>query len=174
MQKKQSATLAILLTLVIGLLTMYFGSRWKGLRDLTHPSEHTSAPAAISRTPVLTEEACNPFHEPESTNLFDLDQTNWRGVTSVDTNKVIHGIMISRGIVWEIRCDRDNSKIYTCYPAGWTAHPPVIIPPSNTHEWRIKAGQVFTNAQFCALIIERSHANPQDIERLDRLSAFNP
>ena len=153
---KGETKLAVLIALTIMIMAAWLGINIKQIWLTAHANTGNSDQPNRSSVPPKDP---GIGHEPESTNWLTLDQTHWQGVTCFDPDKVIVGHMITRGVVWQQRCDHsdDTNLTFTFFPADWKTNSVAKVPPANSSEWRIRPGEATTSAVLCVCIIDKKH-----------------
>jgi hypothetical protein len=84
-----------------------------------------------------------------SSGIIELCQTEWRGVTCQEPGRRIDGEILTDGVWWEVRFNRDEKQVYSMYPGN-------LKPGSQVNftngcavvEWRIKPGEKITLAKL--------------------------
>ena len=94
---------------------------------------------------------------PLSTGFFTITTDEWLGLSCFNLNKTITYYVLTDGVSWQVRFDRDTNKIYTLHPRnGNGRHEKFQIPYApNRTEWRVEPGQKTTRADIQWFISER-------------------
>lgn len=90
-----------------------------------------------------------------SRGVTTIRQGEWNGVTSIDSSKTTVWKMMTPNTFWRVRLDRDDNKIFICYPANWDQSSHLKLPPSNIVEWDIKPGQSTSQAMVAWEILDK-------------------
>lgn len=86
--------------------------------------------------------------------------TTWRNGLIVDSAHDIDVKLLTDGVWWQERLDRDDSKVYDLYPRNWSGgRTNIVTSPANFVEYRIKPGQ--EKAQGEAVYAIRLKSEPQ-------------
>ena len=76
-----------------------------------------------------------------SSSIATITQTEWRGVTA-GLNKRIEAEILTPGVTWLVRLDKDDNCIHPIYPTG--GH--VEVGTHTNQQWMIKPGQAVREA----------------------------
>lgn len=142
----------ILIVSLIGLTLIWLGS--KMYYNPTFRRWVTSPAYAdrISREQLEELEARkNNPHE----KWITLNDREWQGISCFDSSKQIVGEMLTRGVRWQVRLDRDDKLIFPVNPVGGSGQPNVKLPDANINEWRIMPGETTKEATMVARLLPR-------------------
>lgn len=81
--------------------------------------------------------------------VMEINNRDWRGVVNNDDRMRIDAKMLTEGVHWEVRLDRDDRRIHPMYPKGWKPGSHLEITNDfSVMEWRIKSGQEKDRAEI--------------------------
>ena len=81
--------------------------------------------------------------------ILEVNSREWRGVVNNDDRMRTDMKMLTEGVYWEVRLDRDNRRIHQMYPKGWKPGSHLEITNDFTvMECRITPGQEKDRAEI--------------------------
>lgn len=81
--------------------------------------------------------------------VMEINNRDWRGVVNNDDRMRIDAKMLTEGVYWEVRLDRDDRRFHPMYPKGWKPGSHLEITNDfSVMEWRVKSGQEKDRAEI--------------------------
>jgi len=90
-----------------------------------------------------------------SGGILTINQTEWKGIPSVNPRKRTEFILLTPNVVMLVRLDGDNDKVYPFYFAQGKIALHKELPESNYMEFQVKPGQNITTASVVVAIVDR-------------------
>ena len=116
-------------TLVLGLII--YGIGWA-----------IHAPASKERGSSGNTTSIQPL---ATSGIVEINDREWKGAKCDDPNMHFVWNMLTDDVRWEVRLNRDDNRVFPCYPANWKPGSSLnITVPFNVVEWRIVPGQAIT------------------------------
>ena len=127
-----------LVLIILGIIYLISSTAKKALQnEAARTKSVTQAPQEVSAL------------HGEASGTFTLNTNTWQGVTRLEGGYEIGGKMLTPGVRWQVRLDKDDNRIYDLLPTDWAKSTTnVTTTPFNIREWRIKPGEAITNATF--------------------------
>jgi hypothetical protein len=104
----------------------------------------------IENDPVRGELQQGELRPPPQTSsgVIEINKDEWRGVTCLDGRMRIDGKLLTSGVWWEVRLDKDDGRIHPLYPRNYSPGKRLEITNGfNIMEWRIRSDQTIDHAQ---------------------------
>jgi hypothetical protein len=132
----------IILGLIIGVGILIYGNHQRNPPDNQPGSGLIGLPEARASIAQSTVAGSQP-----NSGVMDIDDVEWRGVVVVGPSQHVIGKIITKGVWWRVRLDRDPNRVYTLYPDDGRKSSNLDVGPYNVMEWSILPGQAVKKGQ---------------------------